>query len=1168
MSVNLILGPAGSGKTHRCLQKVKTLLKQAPEGDCLLFIAPRQSTYLIERQLLGLGVVGFTRLEILPFDRLALRILEALGKPAHDLLSEEGRVMVLRALLLQNEKQLKAFQTFARSPGFSTQLSKVLRELQRSGTAPEQLHALSVSGPTSELLSGKLHDLALLLKAYHQWVAGHGLQDQDELLIRAAAELAAARKSSRPLPKFGGLWMDGFAEMTSPEMNLLVELLPLCADSTLAFCLDATPGKEDSSDTETSIWRLTQKTLGQLQARIKELGLKHEFVRLPAEGESHPRFQSAPALHSLAAHWNLAKPPQAGVKDGLNFVECTDPEAEAQLAARLIGDHVRNHQGRYREVSVIVRRMEDYAEVLSRAFRRHGIPFFIDHREPMGHHPLAELTRSALCMAARQWSHEDWMATLKTGLVVDNPLLVDKLENVTLAKGLRGDAWLDVNAYKVIADLTADAMGLLKAPILAFQEFRKTMSGSLDGRTLAQALSDLWTALKVPQTLQQWEAEVEKMEIPIRYQTLHRTAWEQMTKWNESLALAFAEPKLGAQDWLPIVEAGLANLSLGSIPPSLDQVFIGAIDRARQPEVKLAIVLGLNAGVFPAPPPAPVLLNRAERVAILSQKDLGLNWDPIELTAREQYYAYLACTRASERLCLNWSRLGLDGKRLTRSASVEKLLAFAGHQSGEEPVSSDCLQFDGKLKSFNGHFKPESASSWPELLECPQWHLALPANHEKSPRIGVAKISVDELGGQLTPAKGEATRRLNKTALAGLYPAGVIKSSVSALEKFANCPFQYFAAEQLRLKEREEFTADQATMGTLLHAILKRFHDHTLNEKKQPWRAWDADAAAKKVIDLGDEILKMEQFAPQRKDPLIEWESLRRIRGLGTVVKQIIDWFKTNSFDPVFAEFKFREGADHHGEPADGAPWTIDLPSDKKLIVQGSIDRLDAHRLEDGRVLVAVFDYKTGGRSFNKAKLQNGFELQLLGYLAFAVESAELKKKLIERLPIKDSADSKLVAAGAFYIPLSPKIPGLKADDDAAARHKKQLESLTHHGRADDAWRQDFDTSAEKHGNSWKDSLQFKNHQKSENFLAKADFLALVKNTKDFIKEHTESILSGKIGVEPARFGTQKTACEFCPYLPLCRFEPVFGDFRTVVYRKPEKSSEPTIAIKPKKSKK
>jgi ATP-dependent helicase/nuclease subunit B len=55
MSINLILDPAGSGKTHRCLQGVKTLLKQAPEGDCLLFIAPRQSTYLIERQLLGLG---------------------------------------------------------------------------------------------------------------------------------------------------------------------------------------------------------------------------------------------------------------------------------------------------------------------------------------------------------------------------------------------------------------------------------------------------------------------------------------------------------------------------------------------------------------------------------------------------------------------------------------------------------------------------------------------------------------------------------------------------------------------------------------------------------------------------------------------------------------------------------------------------------------------------------------------------------------------------------------------------------------------------------------------------------------------------------------------------------------------------------------------------------
>ena len=71
MQPTFILGPAGSGKTHRCLVEIRDVLKGAPDGLPMLFIAPRQSTLLLERQLLSIGVPGFTRLEILSFDRLA-----------------------------------------------------------------------------------------------------------------------------------------------------------------------------------------------------------------------------------------------------------------------------------------------------------------------------------------------------------------------------------------------------------------------------------------------------------------------------------------------------------------------------------------------------------------------------------------------------------------------------------------------------------------------------------------------------------------------------------------------------------------------------------------------------------------------------------------------------------------------------------------------------------------------------------------------------------------------------------------------------------------------------------------------------------------------------------------------------------------------------------------
>ena len=62
------------------------------------------------------------------------------------------------------------------------------------------------------------------------------------------------------------------------------------------------------------------------------------------------------------------------------------------FAAREILRHVRAG-GRFRDVAVLARQLEPYQDVFRRVFTRYEIPFFLDRREPIAHHPLAELTR-------------------------------------------------------------------------------------------------------------------------------------------------------------------------------------------------------------------------------------------------------------------------------------------------------------------------------------------------------------------------------------------------------------------------------------------------------------------------------------------------------------------------------------------------------------------------------------------------------------------------------------------------------------------------------------------------------------------------------------------------------------------------------------------------------
>ena len=57
----------------------------------------------------------------------------------------------------------------------------------------------------------------------------------------------------------------------------------------------------------------------------------------------------------------------------------------------------------------------------------------------------------------------------------------------------------------------------------------------------------------------------------------------------------------------------MANLTVGVVPPVLDEVLIGAIDRARNPDLKFALVLGVNETIFPAPPAVQTILTDADR---------------------------------------------------------------------------------------------------------------------------------------------------------------------------------------------------------------------------------------------------------------------------------------------------------------------------------------------------------------------------------------------------------------------------------------------------------------------------------------------------------------------------------------------------------------------------
>ena len=450
MQVSLLSGPAGSGKTFRCLSEAREALLASPEGRPLLFLAPKQGTYQLEqRLLLTPSLAGYTRLFIVSFESLSRLIFEWLVQPEPRILSEEGRIMVLRALLAEKREELKLFRASARLTGFAQQLSQVLSELQRARLTPAALRLLAAQIPEPAGLSYKLQDLATLLEHYLGWLAARQLQDQDALSSSAAELLRTALPAALRLDH---LWVDGFAEFSELELELLCALVPRCAQATVTFCLEPTPPRQHSW---LSHWSLVQRSFERCQKRFSDVPGAQVIIETLSASSEQDRFSNNPALRHLARYWNEPHPyrPQPGggadsaaghteLEPSVRLVSALDREQEAVVAAREILQWVRLG-GRYRDVSVVVRQLELYQTVVRRVFSRYQIPFFLDRRELVSHHPLAELTRGAMRAAAFGWQHADWFAALKSGLVPVEEQEIDLLENEALARGWTGRAWLE-----------------------------------------------------------------------------------------------------------------------------------------------------------------------------------------------------------------------------------------------------------------------------------------------------------------------------------------------------------------------------------------------------------------------------------------------------------------------------------------------------------------------------------------------------------------------------------------------------------------------------------------------------------------------------------------------------------------------------------------------------
>lgn len=1108
MRIRFLLGPAGSGKTYRCLAEIRRALSRQPDGPPLILLAPKQATFQLERQILSTpGLAGYARLQIVSFDRLAAFVLEQLGHSDPPLLAEEGRVMVLRSLLAREETQLRVFQSSARMPGFARQLSELLREFQRHQVGPTRLrslaNSLANSRETPRVLANKLHDSAHLLEGYTSWLETHGLQDADRLL-----DIAADALMDRPVdpnnPLISELWLDGFAEMTPQEMHLLEAVTRQTSESTLAYCLDQAPAEQAAWF---SAWGTISETFRKCHVRLSAIPGVQCHIELLTRNPDSDRFGANSVLRHIETHFARPRPAAWGKaldsggsdsprkpwdtpefdfetpdwRHSLQVYSCPGIEAEALAAAREIWRHVRAG-GRFREIAVLCRTLDTAAPIYRRVFRRHHIPCFIDQRAPVTHHPLAEFTRAVLRTLAFGWRPEDWFAVMKSGLVGLDDWNADRLENEALANGWGPTFWHSGSPPAPTPSLEQLRIHLVQ-PVLAL---RDRLGSSPDGVTLAGGLRELWRAFRVDEVLCSWDSEELDTAQPGNDSgTRHATIGRQLDQWLGEVARAFRTECLPLTQWIPVLESALGGLTVGLVPPSLDQVLLGAIDRSRNPDLRLVLLPGWNDGVFPARPGLPTLLSETDRDH-LALAGMGLGPLPLARLGHERFYAYIALTRARERVVITYSTVDAQGTSLTPSPFLSHLRKLFPELQPTPFVEAETLR---NLPPLRQGTSRDPAS----LLEPPGMEQLEP---------GIARV---------------------------LY-GNPLRSSVSRLEQFASCPFQHFVASGLRLGERKRFELDARERGSFQHEVLARFHV-SLTQDGPGWRAITESEARARVRTISEQVATEFRRGLSLHTGVNRFASRHLTLQLEGLVAELLRWLPHYGFNPEWVELAF--GSRNAPLPA----WTLDLGQDRQLQLEGKMDRVDLTPAHPGEIQTAlVFDYKSSKQTLNPLLLENGIQMQLPVYLT-----------ALQWLGLPNGSSTR--PGGIAYLSLKATTKRVRNRteskdnplDEAPFRHEIRgrfdldVHSLLQPPAGPPA-STPFKVRLKKDGQPYKTS----------DLMPSAEFADQLRRIPRLLTDLGRRILEGEAKVAPYQAPNADTPCEQCRFMEVCRIQPESFHFRTL----------------------
>ena len=425
MSLQFIMGPSGSGKSHYLYEKVTEESLQNPNKNYFV-IVPDQSTFQAQKDLVMASPrKGIMNVDVLSFNRLAHRIFEETGGNPGQVLSDVGKSFVLRKIAEDYESELNILKSNMKKTGFIGELKAVISEFIRYDISDNTLEQMMSEVGSSTNLYYKLKDIHTIYQGFRDYLQGRYVMGEEllDLLCRVVPKSTMLKDSV--------VVLDGFTRFTPVESRLLGELLSVCEK--VMVTVTVSPHKKTLP-----LFDLSDKMIDSLAKIAKE---SHVDIEAPVQLYEQPvyRFRENEALGFLESHlFRYTRGTFNEKQEQIQIFSGKNPKEEMDFVAQTIRRLVRTEGMHYSEIAVITSDMGAYADHTEKIFANYDIPVFMDHKRSILLNSFVEYLRSLLAMAEQNFTYESVFRYLRTDLTGFTREEVDLLENYCVALGIRG----------------------------------------------------------------------------------------------------------------------------------------------------------------------------------------------------------------------------------------------------------------------------------------------------------------------------------------------------------------------------------------------------------------------------------------------------------------------------------------------------------------------------------------------------------------------------------------------------------------------------------------------------------------------------------------------------------------------------------------------------------